>query len=138
MPPFATVGGNVCRTSLVTSDTEMCGLHGEVTGCQVTISQLVNPMLTLLGKSLLIPSDREPRKTCLHREGHLLNCKIALRAGVCFGFRKGGLGGRNPVWTLLPLLGGLSSQMGCSCMIPNCWPLAPGPEASSEELSCST
>ena len=34
---FTLVGGTVFLTSLVTNDTEMCGLHGEVTGCQVII-----------------------------------------------------------------------------------------------------
>ena len=45
---FAIVGGNVSQTSLVTNDTKMCGLHGEVTGCQVTIPWMVNPILPLL------------------------------------------------------------------------------------------
>lgn len=44
---FAIVGGNVSQT-LLTNDTKTCGLHGEVTGCQVTIPWMVNPMLSLL------------------------------------------------------------------------------------------
>lgn len=34
---LATVGGNVFQTSLITNDTDMCGLHGDVIGCQVII-----------------------------------------------------------------------------------------------------
>lgn len=48
----ATAGGSMFRTSLVTSDTGMCELHGEVTDCRVTASQVVNPTLPPVRASL--------------------------------------------------------------------------------------
>lgn len=91
LPPFATVGGTVSQPSLVTNDTKMSGLHGEVTGCQAIMPQMVNPTPTRLGRSFLVASDRNPSQTCSDKKGRLLNCRIAQRARVCLDLRTGGL-----------------------------------------------
>ena len=56
---------------------------------------------------------------CLYKKGHLLNHRVAVRAKVSLGCRSGGCWDKSPVWTLLPVQGGLFSQMGCIHQIPS-------------------
>lgn len=86
---------------MVTNGTEMCGLHGQVTGCQVIIPQMANPTLTLAGVLFRVQvSETQPRLVFTGRE-----CTALQGHGKGQGVSgKGGHWGRQPIWARLPPL----------------------------------